>query len=275
MSLSWKNLQHLLFCGALLLWGGVLLYFYESDVLGVYLHPKFHIYVLIGGLVAVVIAVFNLITRSKNVGCGHDHAEADDDCGHEHGGDLNPLLALLLLAAPLCFSLAKTTHGVSAQYEETMSGRDLDASSMNLIEMPPFTLEMLEEMRDKSKDGAFQMNLLELFFSAGDIEQEKVMEGLYVETEAKLRSEPNRNASGKRMRLYRLFLTCCAADMKAIPVSIEFDGELPDISHQAWVKVAGELHYEREKGVVYPVIKVKRIKQIPPPEGAQGEVFFK
>jgi len=102
-----------------------------------------------------------------------------------------------------------------------------------------------------------------------------VFDGLAVETEAKLRDEPNRNADGNRMRLYRLFMTCCAADTKAIPLSIEFDGELPDISHHSWVRVGGNLVYEEVEGVVYPVLKVSRIEEIPVPEGEWSESLKK
>ncbi len=99
----------------------------------------------------------------------------------------------------------------------------------------------------------------------------KVFDGLYVETVGKLRDEPNRNPDGKRMRLYRLFMTCCAADMKAIPLSIEFDGELPDLAHNSWVKVSGSMFYEEEEGVIYPILKVKKLEPAPVPEGEWSE----
>ncbi len=274
-----KKFEHIVYSIGVLAWGLILIWFYQSDLLTQYLDDKFHIYVLIGGLVAMVLAVFNLCTQdSKAAGCcdhgdheeEHEH-EHGDDCGHEHGSDMHPMMALILLLLPLGAALAVTQHGFTVKHEMALSDKDVDASSFSFVDLPPFTIETLEDTRSKSADGAFQLNLLELFFSAGDVEQEKVMNGLYVETEGKLRDEQNRNPDGKRMRLYRLFMTCCAADTKAIPLSIEFDGELPDISHNSWVRVAGIISYERKDGVVYPVLKVKSIKSIPVPEGEWSE----
>jgi len=275
-----QKIEHVIFCASVMLWGVVLIYFYQHEKLSIYISAKFHIYVLIGGLAALVIGIFNLATINIKADCGHDHDHDDgEDCGHDHDGedghshasDLNPFVAICLIALPLFFSIAVTQHGLSDEYAESISGADVDAQTFNFIDIPPFTLETLEKSRDKTADGAFKLNLLELFYTAGDTEQMEVFDGLSVETEAKLRNEPNRNDSGKRMRLYRLFMTCCAADTKAIPLSIEFDGELPDISHHSWVRVAGVMSYEEVDGVSYPVLKVSRIEQIPVPEGEWSE----
>ncbi len=275
-----KKVEHVIFCTSVILWGAVLIYFYQHEKLPVYLSAKFHIYVLIGGLAALVIGIFNLATINTVAGCGHDHDHDDgEDCGHGHDGDeghshdsdLNPFAALCLIALPLFFSISVTNHGLSDEYAESLSGADVNAQTFNFIDIPPFTLETLEKSRDKAADGAFQLNLLELFYTAGDEEQMAVFDGLSVETEAKLRNEPNRNADGKRMRLYRLFMTCCAADTKAIPLSIELTDGLPDISHHSWVRVAGTMTYEAVDGVTYPVLKVSRIEQIPVPEGEWSE----
>ncbi len=271
-----QKIEHVFFCVSVLLWGAVLLYFYQHEKLTVYLAEKFHIYVLVGGLAALVIGVFNLLTMQIHADCGHDHGDEEHaDCGHSHASDLNPFMALCLISIPLFFSISKSTHGLSEDYEKALSETDVDAQTFNFIDIPPFTLETLEKSRTKSADGAFQLNLLELFYTAGDTEQMEVFEGLPVETVAKLRDEPNRNPDGKRMRLYRLFMTCCAADMKAIPLSIEFSGELPDLAHHSWVKVSGTMHYEEVEDVIYPILKVKNIEPAPVPEGEWSESFQK
>jgi hypothetical protein len=164
---------------------------------------------------------------------------------------------------------------VSEARQDALSGRDLSSADFSFNEIPPFTIETLEKTTSKASDGAYMLNIFELFFTAGDTVQEKVVNGLYVETEAKLRSEPNRNENGKRMRLFRLMMTCCAADAQAVPMTIEFEGDLPDIGHNSWVRVAGTMSYEREGGEVYPLLKVKRIEEIPVPEGEWSEGLLK
>jgi len=253
----------------------VLLYFYQHEKLYGYLKEKFHIYVLIGGLAAMVVSVFTALTAGVEGGCGHDHEHDEEGHDHEHASDMNPFVAFVIIALLIFFSLSWTTHGISEARQNALSERDVSSDDLVLDFLPPFTLEMLEKSTMKSADGAYMLNIFELFYSAGDTDQEKVLNGLYVETEAKLRNEPNRNAEGNRMRLFRLMMTCCAADAQAVPMTIEFDGELTDIGHNSWVRVGGIMSYEREHGVVYPILKVKRIEEIPVPEGEWSEGLMK
>ena len=67
-------------------------------------------------------------------------------------------------------------------------------------------------------------------------------------------------------------MTCCAADMKAIPLSIEFADDLPTLEGNTWVKAGGEMRYEHIDGVTYPVMKVERIQRARAPEGGS---FYK
>jgi uncharacterized repeat protein (TIGR03943 family) len=247
----------------MLTWGGVMLYFYQSIHLDAYLVPGFQFTVLLGGLACTVVGLFNLINLGVHTDCHHG-----DDCGHDHeGSDLNPIVALTIILFPLIFSLVNTEHKLDDTHLAKKSAQDLDPASMRfLADLPPFTKETLDATRQKSSDGFYEMNLLELFYSAGDSELERVFTGLKFETEAMLRSEPNRNPKGNRMRLYRMFMTCCAADMKAIPMSVEFEGDLPIFEPNVWVKVGGEMYYEHIKGVTYPVMKVLHIKETTSPE---------
>jgi hypothetical protein len=90
-----RTLVHLLSVAMLLLWGGVLLYFYTSGRLASYLPPEgiFRPMVLVSGIGLAVLGLFNLLTiGSEDVGCeGHDHGHSHDDhdhdhkdCGHDH-----------------------------------------------------------------------------------------------------------------------------------------------------------------------------------------------
>ncbi|MFD2158217.1 DUF1980 domain-containing protein [Rubritalea tangerina] len=257
------RIQRIAFSLSMLIWGGVMLYFYQGPHIDAYLSPKFQTPLLIGGAATVVVGLFNLFTFKVESSCHHG-----GDCSHDHeGSDLNPFMALLIILLPLLVALNWTEHKVADEHIAKQSAQDLDPASMRfLADLPPFTKETLDETRQKSADGFYQMNLLELFYSAGDSELERVFTGLNFETTGMIRTEPNRNPDGKRMRLYRLFMTCCAADMKTIPLSIEFDGELPQFDDNTWVLVGGEMYYETIEGVTYPVMKIKRIEKTESPE---------
>lgn len=93
-----RTFVHLLSVAMLLLWGGVLLYFYISGRLINYLPPDgiFRPMVLVSGIGLMVLALFNLLTMgAEDAGCeGHDHGHANDDhdhahkdCGHDHSHD--------------------------------------------------------------------------------------------------------------------------------------------------------------------------------------------
>lgn len=89
-----RTFVHLLSVAMLLLWGGVLLYFYVSGRISHYLPPDgiFRPMVLASGIGLVVLGLFNLLTMTaEDSGCeGHDHAHDHDhdhdhkDCGHDH-----------------------------------------------------------------------------------------------------------------------------------------------------------------------------------------------
>ena len=260
--------RRIAFAVSMLVWATVMLYIYQGEHVDAYLAKKFQTTLLVGGLATLVVGLFNLLTFRVEADCSHG-----GDCGHDHeSSDLNPAAALLIILLPLVVALNWTEHKVSDDHLAKQTAQDVDPASMRfLANLPPFTKETLDSTRQKSADGFYQMNLFELFYSAGDSELERVFTGLKFETSGMLRAEPNRNADGKRMRLYRMFMTCCAADMKAIPMSVEFSGELPQFEENAWVLICGEMTYEHIDGVVYPVLKVLRVEEATAPSG--GRMF--
>ena len=75
---------HLVSVALLLIWGGVMLYFYASGRIVNYLPPIsegwFRPMALAGGIGLIILGIFNLATMgSDDAGC--------DDCGHDHGHD--------------------------------------------------------------------------------------------------------------------------------------------------------------------------------------------
>lgn len=84
------------------------------------------------------------------------------------------------------------------------------------------------------------------------------MEGLKVRTEGRWVKEKVNNPNGTRMRLYRLFITCCAADSRAIPITVEFGTEPPSLPLDGWAAIYGEVHFIEENGVPTPVLMADR-----------------
>jgi uncharacterized repeat protein (TIGR03943 family) len=259
--------RRILFSLAVLLWSAVLLYFHASGRINKYLAPDFRPIAFAGGLGLAVLGLFNLFTAGQEANCGHDHDH--DDAAHDHEtGDLHPLAAFLLMVLPVALSVAWTKDEYSAA---TLSRKGLydapSASSPAFLSaaMPPLTREMIEKSQPKSADGAYQFKLLDLFYATGDRELQTAIDGMKVETEGRWIEEKNRNPNGTRKRLYRLFITCCAADSRAIPIVLEFGKEPPNFPENEWVKVTGTMRFPLEEGVLQPVLIVDRVIAANPP----------
>src|SRR4051812_28509127 len=72
-------------CGAI---AGVTIVLWQSNLLGKMLHPKFHIWVALGGISLLTIVVLRAIAVWQSVDASHDadHThEHGPGCGHTHG----------------------------------------------------------------------------------------------------------------------------------------------------------------------------------------------
>lgn len=256
---------------AVLVWAGVLLYFHASGRINKYLAPDFRLIAFVGGLGLAVLGGFNLLTAGQAAGCGHDHGHDHDhgSCGgHDSGsGDLHPLVAFVLMVLPV--GLAVAWAGPDSYSAKALARKGLYDSPASIAsflpEAPPLTREEMEETHRKTADGHHVFNLMELHYATGDREMQSVIEGMKVETEGRWVEEKARNPHGTRMRLYRLFITCCAADSRAVPIVLEFGKVPPELPENGWVKVAGTMRFLLEGGVLQPVLMVDRAETAEPP----------
>jgi len=241
----------------------------EVAVISRYLSKGFQIAPLIGGLGMMVISVFIILTNGKEVGCGHDHEDGDEH--HDHG-ELSPMVALLIVCLPVGISVANTKHELSLEGKAKLSDVDLNPQNFQEggFDIPPYTLETLDSYKTKNANGAYLMEVREMFAMAGDPTVSKVLEGIDVEVEGAVRNMPSDPNNPKVKRMYRMFMTCCAADMQAIPIKLELTDELAeDFSYgeHTWLRVEGKVAYEIDKqGIKKTVVKVGVIEAIEPPD---------
>ena len=267
-------LRRILFSTAVLAWSAVLLYFHASGRINRYLAPDFRTFALLGGLGLAVLGSFNLLTARQAAACGHDHG--DDGTPHNHEGqDGNPWVSLVIMVVPLLLSVAWTRDEYSA---EALSRKGLydspgDLSSLLLTSnLPPITRESIEESHEKSPGGHYRFNLMELFFATGDRQMQSVLDGLKVETVGRWIEEKSNNPNGTRKRIYRLFMTCCIADSRAVPVVVEFGKPPPDLPENGWTRVAGTMRFPIEGGTLQPVLVAD---QAEPTEAPAEESFLR
>ncbi len=248
--------QRILFSLIVLVWAAVMLYFYTSGRIGKYLAPDFRPLALYGGLGLAVMGLFVLLTAGEEASCGHDHSEGDP---HDHeASEMHPLTSLFFMLVPLLFAVVSTKDGFSIQAlsRKALFDAPLNNSVFLSKDLPPLTIEEIEKTHRKNDEGFYEFNLMELYFAVGDPELQKLIHGMSVETEGRLVMERENNESGKRRRLYRLFITCCAADARAVPIILDFgDKPIPQIDDNAWVKVAGKVTFPVERGTAQIVLE--------------------
>ncbi len=260
--------RRILFSLAVLVWSGVLLYFHGSGRNSRYLAPDFRPLALLGGLGLAVLGGCNLLTAGKTATCGHDHGGGADDPHDHETSDLHPLVAFLLMVVPLALAVAWTKDEFSAHTLARKGLYDPPAdlqAAMLAAKIPPLTREIIARQYPPTPDGYHPLSLIELFFATGDREMQGVLEGLKVETEGRWMEERTHNPNGTRKRLYRLFITCCIADSRVVPIVLEYATPPPEYLENDWVKVAGTMHFEQVDGVVQAVLLAERTLAAEPP----------
>lgn len=265
-------LQRYCFSLGAITWGIVAVYFYATRRIAEYLTGNFQIYCLIGGLALCVLGLFNLFTaRDHGADCGHDHGDGEG-CGHDHEeSDLNPFFGLMMMVAPLLFCSFTTTDSFSIAALQRKGLNDAPPPMRSFFSgpLPPYTLEYLEKTKSKTEDGFFKMQLMEIYFGGSDDSMREVLDGLEVYVEGRVVPETVRNPNGSRLKLYRLFMTCCAADSRPIPAILEFGKEPPVFGANEWYAVKGVLRYLPEGGAMFPVINVESFEKGVAPAGSQ------
>ena len=77
---------------------------------------------------------------------------------------------------------------------------------------------------------------------------------------------PDGDAPPTQQRLYRLFITCCAADSRPIPIIARFrDDGVPPVEPNSWIRLSGVITYPDEGRGPEPVLKVDFAEVTEPP----------
>lgn len=264
---------------ALLAWSGALIYFYASGRIEAYLADRFQVMALIGGLGLFVVAIFNAtrLFAKDSSSCGHDHHDHGDEHDHDHEDRtvFGNAVTFVLMVAPLMIAAVNSKDAyVSPQTIINKSGKT--QVEWSLIEQAKaeaaakaeageweYTLDDLKKVVDTSDDGNLMLAVDQLFYTNGDAELQRVLEGQPIETIGQVIPEIGFNPDNNRLRVFRLMMTCCAADAQPISIPIEFtdidvpDLENGDIKEMGWVKISGTMMYLDEEDRKNGVIKVK------------------
>lgn len=282
-----NQLCTILVCGAL---GGVAVLLWWSGKISLMLHPKFYLWVLLGGITLLVLVVLRAAAVWRSVDelaavpqhmhdrdhehCGHDHApcehdhehEHDHDHGHEHSHDHGhdhehgwaPWRYVVLLVPVVLYMLNLPNQGFSADAGGTLNLADFQAPT------------------SVRSTGTATVGFAELQQASLTPESRDYYEGKTITLTGQYAG-----ADPKRFTLVRYKIACCAADAVKLNAVIMVDPQStekvdPDRYRNQWVEVTGRVHFFQKPGsneyvtalILYPTKDEplsQFIKKISPP----------
>ena len=265
----------------LLLWGTTFLYFYLSGRIASYLHPQFHVYVVVAGAGLLVLgALWWWASRETDAGCAEGGCHHD---GSEPRGGLTAgtILAFLVLLLPIT---AAAFISPSQFGEAMVMNRRVvtDVSQLPSAELPggswqdapawddgvdsadesrPEDQEEGVEYFTRTPDGAIQVETLDLLFAAEEpalreeFENQRVsIIGQYI---------PPRGGAEGGFDLVRMFVVCCAADAR--PLGIKVVGDPVEVPRMGWVRITGVARFEDKGGTIEPRLELEKIEEVEAP----------
>lgn len=278
-------MKRLLTTLTILIWGGLLLWFWLSGRIASYLHPHFHAYVAIAG--ALLLALASLwwwaSAKSASHGCG--------SCGgHEHGHDhmeksmsLGQGIVYLILLVPVIGAafVSPSQFGEAAVMNR---GIITDLSAMPFfpsarasswedaplvgegdlpdVENWPEGQEEGVEYFTRGEDGAIQLETMDLLFAATEPSMQEEFGGQRVAIIGQY--IPPRGETSTGFDLVRMFVVCCAADARPLGIKVVAP-EIVQIPRMGWVRIIGVATFPVIDGRVEPLLEMDKIEEIEAP----------
>jgi uncharacterized repeat protein (TIGR03943 family) len=241
--------------------------------------------------------------------CDHDHShshnEDEEIHSHHHEQETASGMAInyLILLVPVILAAILTPDAFSAAHVKnnmTSAAAGNSTSKLSLASRKPgddpapsvqtipedqkdiqpaqpattadpyaFTEADLDNLVSKNEAGEYVITVPEIFYTGGDEALQAVLSGKPVETTGQAMEETTNNEGGKRMRIFRLYMECCAADARPISVPVDFPDGLPEFKEMRWYSIHGTMSFEQLNGYTVPVIKATKLVETEPEDGSQ------
>lgn len=278
-------MKRLLTTLTLLVWGGLLVWFWLSGRIASYLHPHFHSYVAIAGVWLLVLVPLWWWASAKSVshGCG--------SCGcHDHGNDQENnsiswgqgMIYLILLVPVLAAAFVSPSHFGEAAVMNRGIISDLSAlpnfhlqgasswedaplvgeGDLPDVESWPEGQEEGVEYFTRGEDGAIQLETMDLLFAATEPSMQEEFDGQRVAIIGQY--IPPRGEKAEGFDLVRMFVVCCAADARPLGIKVVAPGVI-QIPRMGWVRITGIAKFPLIDGRVEPLLEMDKIEEIEAP----------
>jgi uncharacterized repeat protein (TIGR03943 family) len=269
-------------CVTLAAWSAILIGIHVTGRVREFLAPEFRPGVLVAGLAMAGMALVFLLFPADTSCC------SSANCGHALSRrSFGKVLTFLILLLPITAAAMFSTDSFSGNVIKNR-GVITDASALagraRTAPPPPPTLDLPTnnptppagdapatpadapaDYLQRTPDGAIIVEVLDLLYAAQDNSLRADFENKTVEIVGQLMPETADNASGKRFKLVRMFMTCCAADARPVATLIEAEVP-PGLPEMSWIRVQGTSTFPIEGGRRIAVLKAGKVEATKPPE---------
>lgn len=250
-------------------WGAVALGFILTGRAASYLHPSFHPWLLVSGIVLLALAASVLIMPKPA-------CEAGCACGESPSSTWLPWLRAVLLTGPLLATLVISP----SQFGPVMVHNRGLADSLAML--PGYSafrdpalptpderpgeegpLVPLSEYLEQDAEGRIVATVADLLYAANIPELRRDFEGREIVVVGQFLPAHRNNPQGDRFSLVRMFILCCAADARPLAIPVQFPHA--DFPSMSWVEVRGIAKFPFEGGRVTPVVEGRQVAPCEPP----------
>jgi len=288
-------------CATLATWSAILLTFCASGRMRAFLTPDFRVGALAAGIVMGVMALVFLFFPADANCCSA--AECGHAFFRKSTGKVITFLILLLpittaaMFSPEGYSSNVVKNRIAITDASQLGGAPRSGASIKPLDMPLPTKDPnstpatqaaqatqpagqpqpqapaqasqppppATDYLQRTPDGHIVAEVLDLLYAAQDNALRKDFENKPVELIGQIMPDATNNASGRRFKAVRMFMTCCAADARPVAVLAESDAK-PDLPEMSWIKITGTATFPVENGRRIAVLKAERVEKCNPPE---------
>jgi uncharacterized repeat protein (TIGR03943 family) len=267
--------QRYLSAGVLTIWGVMLTYFFYSGRIASYLHPSFHVWTGISGVVLVVLAAGLLFLPTHDE---ESHCEGGCEHAHVHQTAGRTMLSTAILIIPLLIAAAVSPDQFGVA---TVSNRGYIERINDLPSYQPYVEPSLPVADDSqtaattgdqpgsylptNEAGLIKAQTVDLLYAAEEPTMRADFENRAVELIGQFMPARGNNAQGDRFDLVRMFVICCAADARPVAITVQTD-KSPSVAEMAWVRVTGKASFPLESGRRVPLVIADSVTPCDPPE---------
>jgi uncharacterized repeat protein (TIGR03943 family) len=269
------SVQRYLSAGVLMIWGVMLVYFFYSGRVTSYLHPSFHLWTGISGVVLVLLAAGLLFLPR-----GNDDPCCEPGCQHVHIREtpMRSVLSAAILVLPMLVAAAVSPDQFGVA---TVNNRGYIERINDLPSYQPYAEPALPVADDsqaaagtedeagsylpKNESGEIKAQTVDLLYAAEEPTMRADFENKEVELIGQFMPARASNSHGDRFNLVRMFVICCAADARPVAITVQTQ-TYPSLAEMSWVKVIGKASFPIESGRRVPLVIAETVTPCDPPE---------